>query len=72
MKKSKPHYFKAEKKDPEGIPQGWLFGKTPPEGGDEGKGGGTKSEAEKFGEMLAGSKLSGTTAAEKAAETYFK
>lgn len=72
IKKSKPHYFKAEKKEQEGIPQGWLFGKTPPEGGDDGKGGGTKSEAEKFGEMLAGSKLSGTTAAEKAAETYFK
>lgn len=72
MKKSKPHYFKTEKKEPKGIPQGWLFGKTPPEGGDDDKGGGTKSEAEKFGEMLAGSKLIGTTAAEKAAETYFK
>ena len=71
MKKSKPHYFKTEKKDPEGIPQAWLFGKTPPEGGDDGKGDG-KSDAEKFGEMLAGSKLSGATAAEKAAETYFK
>lgn len=72
LKKSKPHYFKTEKKDPEGIPQGWLFGKTPPESGDDDKSGGKKSEAELFGEMLASSKLSGTTAAEKAAETYFK
>jgi len=72
LKKSKPHYFKTEKKDPEGIPQGWLFGKTPPESSDEGESGGEKSEAELFGEMLAGFKLSSTTAAEKAAETYFK
>lgn len=73
MKQSKPHYFKTDKKEPDSIPQGWLFGKTPVEGGDEGnKSGGSKTEAEKFGEMLAGSKLSGTTAAEKAAETYFK
>lgn len=72
LKKTKPHYFKTEKKDPEGIPQGWLFGKTPPESSDDGKDGGKKSEAELFGEMLAGFKLSSASAAEKATETYFK
>ena len=72
MKKSKPHYFKSEKKEADGLPQGWLFGKTPFEGGDEGKVSGTKTEAEKFGEMLANSKLSGAKSAEKVAETYFK
>lgn len=72
MKRSKPHYFKQEQNKNEGMPKGWLFGKTPPEGSDAGKGGNEKSEAQKFGEMLAASKMSGTNAAEKAAETYFK
>lgn len=73
LKKSKPHYFKAEDKGNEGLPKGWLFGKTPPEGSETGgKGGSEKTEAQKFGEMLAASKMSGNNAAEKVAETYFK
>lgn len=72
LKKSKPHYFKAEEKGNEGLPKGWLFGKTPPEGSEGGKGGSEKTEAQKFGEMLAASKMSGNNAAEKVAETYFK
>lgn len=71
LKKVKPHYFKQEKKEPEGLPPGWLFGKTPPEGGDP-TSGGSKSEAEQFAELLAQSKLSSATVAQKAAETYFK
>jgi hypothetical protein len=71
LKKTKPHYFKTEKKDPEGIPPGWLFGKTPPESSDD-MSGDEKSEAELFGEMLASFKLSSNTAAKKVAETYFK
>lgn len=71
LKKSKPHYFKTAEAKPEGIPQGWLFGSTPPESGDD-KSGGTKSDAEKFGELLASSKLSGNKVADKAADTYFK
>lgn len=69
LKKSKPHYFKPEDKGGEGIPKGWLFGNTPPEGD---KGGTEKTDAQKFGEMLAASKLSGSNAAEKAANAYFK
>ena len=73
LQKSKPHYFKSTKTDSEGFPKGWLFGKTPQEGSDgAGKGAGEKTDAQKFGEMLAASKMSGTNAAEKAAETYFK
>lgn len=73
LQKSKPHYFKTEDKGNEGFPKGWIFGQTPPEGSDNGgKGGSEKTEAQKFGEMLAASKKSGTTAAEKVAETYFK
>lgn len=71
LQKSKPHYFKQETKQ-EGFPKGWLFGNTPAEGSDGNKGGSEKSEAQKFGEMLAASKKSGNTAAEKVAETYFK
>ena len=72
LKNSKPHYFKSEEKGNEGLPKGWVFGKTPTEGADDGKGGNEKSEAQKFGEMLAASKKSGTDAAEKAANAYFK
>lgn len=74
MKKSKPHYFKQEGGNDEGgLPKGWFFGKTPPEGSEGGsETHSTKSEAEKFGEMIAASKVSGTNAASKAAETYFK
>lgn len=73
LQKSKPHYFKQEQSNNAGLPKGWLFGKTPPEGSDNGgTGGGQKTEAQKFGEMLAASKKSGTSAAEKVAETYFK
>lgn len=72
MQKSKPHYFKQEKQKEEGLPKGWLFGKTPPESSDTGKGGSEKTEAQKFGEMLAASKMSGNNAAEKVAENYFK
>lgn len=71
MKKSKPHYFKTAEVKQEGIPQGWLFGSTPPESGDD-KSDSTKSDAEKFGELLASSKLSGNKVADKAADTYFK
>lgn len=73
LQKSKPHYFKQEDKKEDGIPKGWLFGNTPQEGSDNGgKGGSEKTEAQKFGEMLAASKMSGNNAAEKVAETYFK
>ena len=73
LQKSKPHYFKPTKSDDGGFPKGWLFGKTPIEGSEgAGKGGSEKTEAQKFGEMLAASKMSGTDAAEKAANTYFK
>ena len=71
LKKSKPHYFKTEDKGTEGSPKGWIFGKTPPEGSDGGNGGTEKTDAQKFGEMLAASKMSGTTAADKAAKAYF-
>lgn len=73
LQKSKPHYFKKEDKQEGGMPKGWLFGNTPQEGaGDGGNGKGEKTEAQKFGEMLAASKMSGSSVAEKAAETYFK
>lgn len=72
LKKSKPHYFKAEDKGNNGLPKGWLFGQTPPEGSEGNKGGNEKTEAQKFGEMLAASKMSGNNAAEKVAENYFK
>ena len=72
LQKSKPHYFKTENPNDGGLPKGWLFGKTPPEGSDNGGGGNQKSEAEKFGEMLAASKKSGDDAAKKAADVYFK
>ena len=72
LQKSKPHYFKPEKKE-ESFPKGWLFGNTPSESSELGGAGGSqKSEAQKFGEMLAASKISGNNAAEKVAETYFK
>ena len=71
LQKSKPHYFKQAEKKEAGIPNGWLFGNTPPEG-SEGTKGGEKTEAQKFGEMLAASKMSGNNAAEKVAENYFK
>ena len=73
LKKSKPHYFKTEEKRDEGVPKGWLFGKTPLDSSDDGKGGnGGELDASKFGEMLAASKVSSTAVTEKAAETYFK
>ena len=72
LKQSKPHYFKTEEKGNNGgFPNGWLFGNTPTESSNEGKGGDNKPDAQKFGEMLATSKMSGTTAAEKAANAYF-
>ena len=71
LKQSKPHYFKAEESGSQGMPKGWVFGNTPSEGSDN-KGGEGKTDAQKFGEMLAASKMSGATAADKAAETYFK
>ena len=71
LQKSKPHYFKQENKE-DGLPKGWLFGKTPDESSHGDNGGTAKTEAEKFGEMLAASKMSGNNAAEKVAETYFK
>lgn len=72
LKQSKPHYFKQDKKETDGQPGGWnIFGKTPAEGSD-GAGGDQKSDAQKFGEMLANSKMSGTNAANKAADVYFK
>ena len=71
LKQSKPHYFKSEENNSGGSPKGWIFGKTPPEGADSGATG-EKTDAEKFGEMLAASKKSGTNAAEKVADVYFK
>lgn len=72
LKESKPHYFKQESKGGEKQPGGWnIFGKTPAEGSD-GAGGEQKSDAQKFGEMLANSKMSGANAATKAADVYFK
>ena len=72
LKQSKPHYFKQDKKDSNDQPGGWnIFGKTPAEGSD-GAGGDQKSDAQKFGEMLANSKMSGANAANKAADVYFK
>ena len=71
LKQSKPHYFKAADTGSQGLPKGWVFGKTPTDGSDN-KGTDGKSDAQKFGEMLAASKMSGSNAAEKAAETYFK
>lgn len=71
LKKSKPHYFKEEKKKETGLPEGWSpFGKTPAEGGDDGKGKG--DEAANFGAELAKVKSAGETAAAKAADIYFK
>ena len=72
MQKSKPHYFKQEESKNNGLPNGWIFGKTPTESSDNGKGGNEKTDAQKFGELLAASKKSGNSAAEKVAETYFK
>lgn len=72
LKESKPHYFKQAESKEGGQPKGWIFGGTPPEGSDGGKGGENKSDAQKFGEMLAASKMSGSAAADKVAETYFK
>lgn len=72
LKQSKPHYFKQDKKETDGQPGGWnIFGKTPAEGSD-GSGGDSKSDEQKFGEMLANSKMSGANAANKAADVYFK
>lgn len=71
LQKSKPHYFKTEKKEDGGLPSGWLFGSTPPDSSDKGEGGDQKTDAQKFGELLAASKKSGETAAEKAANIYF-
>ena len=73
MQKSKPHYFKQENNKDDGLPKGWLFGNTPAGSSDNGgKGNNEKSDAQKFGEMLAASKKSGNTVAEKVADTYFK
>lgn len=71
IKKSKPHYFKIEEKS-EGVPKGWLLGQTPAEGSEGSGKKDEKSEAQKFGELLAASKKSGAVAAEKAASAYFK
>lgn len=71
LKKSKPHYFKVEEKS-ENVPKGWVFGQTPSEGSEGDGKSESKSEAQKFGEMLAASKKSGAVAAEKAANAYFK
>lgn len=72
LKTAKPHYFKQESKGNDTPPGGWtIFGKTPAEGSD-GNGGEKKSDAQKFGEMLANSKMSGSNAAAKAADVYFK
>lgn len=72
LKSTKPHYFKQETKGTDGQPGGWnIFGKTPTEG-SEGAGSEQKSDAQKFGEMLAASKVSGSNAASKAADVYFK
>lgn len=70
LQKTKPHYFKQEQSGGNGLPNGWLFGTTPPDS-SEGKGDDKKTDAQKFGEMLAASKKSGETAAEKAANAYF-
>lgn len=71
LKTAKPHYFKSEQSKTENQPGGWIFGKTPVEGSD-GAGTDSKSEAQKFGEFLANSKMSGSNAADKAADVYFK
>lgn len=72
LKQSKPHYFKQEQTKNDNPPSGWnIFGKTPAEGSD-GKGTEQKSDAQKFGEFLANSKMSGSNAAAKAADAYFK
>lgn len=70
LQKTKPHYFKQEQSGDSGLPKGWLFGTTPPDS-SEGGGDDQKTDAQKFGEMLAASKKSGETAAEKAANAYF-
>lgn len=70
LQKSKPHYFKQEKAN-DGLPNGWLFGNTPSDSSDNGGGDNQKTDAQKFGEMLAASKKSGETAAKKAADAYF-
>lgn len=72
LKQSKPHYFKSTEGGKEGLPKGWLFGNTPQEGSHEGTKGTEKTDAQKFGEMLASSKMTGANAAEKAATAYFK
>lgn len=71
LKTAKPHYFKTEQDTNKSQPDGWIFGKTPAEGTDD-SGKETKSEAQKFGEFLANSKMSGSNAADKAADVYFK
>lgn len=77
LKQSKPHYFKnpdnSGNSGNSGLPNGWLFGQSPEEGSEKGGAGNTgKTDAEKLGELLAASKLSGASAAEKAADVYFK
>lgn len=70
IKKTSPHYFKAEDNNKGGgLPFGWApFGKSP----DEGKGGGAADTAEAFGKSLAKAQSQGINSTQKAADLYFK
>lgn len=53
LKKAKPHYFPKEDGNGGGLPQGWLFGKTPDQGSDSGTVTGKPNTAQEFGKSLA-------------------
>lgn len=76
LKKAKPHFFPAEKEESagsNGFPKGWIFGDTPPDGADQNDGKTNNTDpAAAFGATLAKMGVTSQTAAQKAAEHYFK
>lgn len=69
LKQVKPHYFVSDVPEDKSNPPGWIFGNTPPEGAGRQT---QVDEAADFGKKLAQSKVSGTDAAAKASDYYFK
>lgn len=75
LKKTKPHYFKAQSEDKQsGLPAGWsIFGKSPREGSDNSEAAsGVGKKSDDFGAQLAKLKLAGEETAKKIDDIYFK
>lgn len=69
LRQVKPHYFVSDVPKENSTPPGWIFGNTPPDGSVQPP---AHDEAADFGKRLAESKVSGTDAAHKASDYYFK